>query len=133
MDPDRFGGELLKILIHKSAGYLSGPVRPEVEEYDAIPIIHHALIIHHCGHDELVVLPPIVSLSDRLFCAVRPQTLAINQAAIGLLYPLPAAVPVHGVVAAAHSGRAAGARLREFLLQIPEIAKSAAWRHIPAI
>ena len=133
MNPHRFCGKIIETGINKGSCYLACSIGPEIKEDDAVPILHQPVTIHHSRLEELIILASRVAVFHCDLCRLCPVARAIRQAPVGFLDPIPALVPVHGVVAAAYRRHLARAYLLEFRLQLPEIGQGTPGRDIPAI
>ena len=122
-----------KVRVHQGAGYLPGPVGTEVVEYDGIAALDRLGAVHHGGHHELVGDVLVVGVLHRAYRAVGPKALAVDHGGIGLLHPLPAVVPVHGVVPAHDRGHLANAYLAKLLHELLHVVLAAGGGHVPAV
>src|SRR5690606_23129191 len=88
----------------------------------------------HGGFDELIVFIPGVGLLQRADGARRPVFRhPLGEHVVHRLHPLPAVVPVHGVVAPADGGNVAAAHLGEGLLHQGNGWRGAAGRGVAAV
>ena len=128
-----FAPEPGKIGVHQRAGQLTCPVGAEVEEDHAVPASDGRVFRHHrrhgkfIGHTVFIVFP---HHRHRVGCL---YALAVHHGVIGFHYPLPAVVPVHGVVAAAYGGYLAHADLIQLRLQLINVLRPGGRGHITPI
>ncbi len=136
--------KLVKVLPVEGQGDLLGPVAPEVEEDDAVPVFdlgnRSAVSRHHkCGQIlvDAAGLGP-VGFNGLLRGGEHPA-LALNMGAPALFHHGPVGlIPVHGDLHTAAAGgdgivAAVGAQLRKNLLQYIHILKSGGGGHVPAV
>ena len=127
-------GEAGELRVHQGAGQLPGPVGPEVEEDDAVVVADGALgVADHRLHELIrdaagIGLPHGV---DGVGIAGAP--LAVDHGVVGLLHPVPALVPVHGVVAAHDGGDLAHADLGAVADGLLHKAQAGAGGHVPPV
>ena len=133
MNPHGPGGKFPEIPVYKGPGDLPGPVGTEVKEDDAVAVLNQPPAIHQGGLEKFIVLPPGVALLHRLNRRDGGMASPIGQAAVGLLHPLPASIPVHGEVAAGDCSHPAGADAGDLLFQLPDVGEGASGGNIPAI
>ncbi len=92
---------------------LARAVRPEVEEDGRVVRSEPRTPVEHDGLDELVGHAALVARTNRRDGIVRVVALAATDRGERAVRPLPALVPVHGVVAAADRRDPLGGQLVE--------------------
>ncbi len=134
--PD-IAGEAAESRIGKGAGYLAGAVGAEVEEDEAVAVLHpahrDAPVHDHAGQNELVGHPIGVALPDGGLGAREGGPLAGDHGAVCLLDAVPAVVTVHGVVTADHRGDPAAAKARDLVLEVAQIVGAALRRGVAPV
>ena len=103
------GGEILpleavEIRVHNGPGDLPGPVGTVVEENDAVVVGDGALRVADHGLHKLVGDIVGIGLGHGVHGVGILDALAVDHGVIGQLHPLPAVVPVHGVIPAHNGG-----------------------------
>ena len=130
-------GKAVEILEDEAAGDLPGPIRPEVIENDAVVGLygsHRGIPFHHHdGLDEFIRHVLVVAVLNGGHRVRSPHPFSVHQGGIGLLHPLIAVVPVHGVIPAHHRGDLAYADLRQLGLEGFHIPFAAMGGHVPPI
>src|SRR5207245_9698765 len=104
---------------------LPGAVGAEVEEDDGVAVPDCPGVADHRRRQELVGNTPGVARLDRRGGAFEARPLALYEGAKRQLRPLPAIVPVHGVVASRHAGDGAPGALLQEGLQPADVAEAA--------
>ena len=127
----------LEIVIAESPGDLSGAVRPEIEEYHGISVLHHchrlAVLHRHRGLYKLICLLPVVGLLDAADAAGGSQPLSPGHGIIGQLHPVVIIIPVHGIIAAHYRSDPAHADLLHLRRQVLGETFAAGRRRVPAV
>ena len=124
-----------EIRIHQGAGDLPCAVRPEVKEDHRVVFPDARALGAHHGLNELVGLlrlhrmPGCPPAGRAPFCPRRAPWRPV-----GLLHPIPAVVPIHGVVAAHDGCHLAHAQLRRICAcSCSTIAVSRGWGHVAPV
>ena len=124
---------VLEILVHEAAGDLSGPVGAEVVENDGVACLDLApLGADHRLH-ELVGDPCVIGLLHGLGGVLLEGALAVGDGVVGPLHPVPALIPVHGVVPAHDRGDLAHAQLLALGLKLLYVPLAGAGGHVAAV
>lgn len=126
----------LEIIVGHGPSDLPGPVCPEVEKEHTVTVLdgsHGLSVFHdHPGHHKLIGLPLGVGLLDGRGAAGGPRPLA-QKGPVGLLHPVPASIPVHGVIASGDGSNSADPDLFNLFLQVRQVFVGAGGRHVTAI
>ena len=125
--------DLPKVGVDQGAGHLSGPVGAEVHEDDAVAFFDAAALGADHRLEEFVGDPGVVRGLDGLAGVLSEGGAAARQGVISPLEALPAAVPVHGVVAAGKIGDLAHAQLPHFILELLHEAQAGGGGDVPAV
>ena len=125
--------ELIKVGVHQGAGQLPGPVGAEIVEDDPVPGVEAALPGADHRLHELVGDSLVVGGLNGLQRIIEKVPRAIDHGVIGPLEPVPAAVPVHGVVPSHHIGDLSNAQGLYFLLELADIVPPRGGGDIPSI
>ena len=109
---EKLAGEAVELRVHQGPGDLPGPVGPEVEEDHAVIVGDGALGITDHGFHEFVGDAPVIGLPYRGHRVwILHGALAVHHGVVSRLHPVPALVPVHGIVPAHDRGDLAHADL----------------------
>ena len=119
--------------VHKAAGDLPRPVGAEVDKDDGVALLHLAVLGAHHGLHELIGHPGIIGPLYRVHRVGILHALTPGHGVVGPLHPVPALVPVHGVVAAHDGGHLAHAHLFALFHQLFHIALAGSGGHVPAV
>ena len=135
-----------ELAVREGMGELAGPIRSEVEENHLIPVPDEipghrsgaGLPVpgqgaDHRGHHELIPLPPVVGIPEGGEGIRGPETLPPDQGIVAQLCPLPAVVPVHGVVPAGNVRDPAAGAPGQPALQFPKVSLCHPRAGIPAV
>ena len=122
-----------EVLVHEAPGDLPGPVGAEVEEDDGVVVPDLGVLGAHHGLHKLVRHTGVIGLLDRLSGVGLEGPFAAGDGVIGALHPVPALVPVHGVVAAHDRGDLAHAQLLDLGLELLHIELARAGGHVAAV
>ena len=103
--------------VHQRAGELPGPVGPEVHEDDRVAGADDGLPAAEHGDHKLIGDARVIRALYGLNRVGLKGSLPQHQGVIGLLHPVPALIPVHGVVPAGNHADFGAAQRLAFVLQ----------------
>ena len=136
--PDPLSLKAGKLRIAESSGDLPGAVGAEVEEDNGISLLdggcRPAVLLHHRGKHKLIGLAVVVGSlygSGGILSAV--DALSQSQGPVGFLHPIPAVIPVHGVVASGDHAYFSYAQFFHLVCQLLHIALAGFRRGVPSI
>ena len=119
--------------IHKAAGDLPGPVRAEVDEDDGVALLYLPVLGAHDGLHKLVGDAGVIGLLHAVHRVGVLDALAPGHGVIGPLHPIPALVPIHGVVTAHDGGDLSHADLPALGRQLLHVALAGGGGHVAAV
>ncbi|MNM70987.1 hypothetical protein D3C81_826320 [compost metagenome] len=130
--------EALEVQVREHLGQLNCAVRTEVQEDYGVSRFYKSYritcsIYNDSRFNELVKHGLLIGFSDRLNRIGILRTIAINDSAVRLLYPLPAFVAVHGIIAALNRSDFTYAYFFNLGDQPLQESLGAVWSHITAI
>src|SRR5690606_2196949 len=111
----------MKIFVGKGAGNLDSPVRTEIIKDNGISVLYFAdrlsrFINNDRRNDEFVVNAVFIGVFDYFESASIFWTFAVHHGIISFFHPVPALVPVHGIISAGDRSKLADTVFLPFLL-----------------
>ena len=125
--------EAVKLRVHDGTGDLPGPVGAEVEEDDAVVVGNGAVRVADHRLHKLVGDVVFIGLGHGVHRVGILDALAIDHGVVGQLHPLPAVVPVHGVIPAHDGGDFSHAQGPALFLAIGHETLAAGGGYVPPV
>ena len=123
----------LEIRIHKASGDLAGPVRAEVKEDNGVPIVHPGTLEAYHRLHKFVGNSGIVGSLHGIHRIGMERPFSSGHSIIGALNPIPALIPVHGVVSSHDRCNLTDTDLCTFGLKVFHKALARGGRDVPAV
>ena len=92
--------EALELGVNESSGYLTCSVGAEVEEYNAVVFLYHAVLVDNGGEHELIGNAVCVGVLYSLNRVGLLNALAHNKSIVCLFNSVPSVITVHSVISA---------------------------------
>ena len=126
--------ESVEIRLDESAGEFARAVGAEIHEDDAVSVLHLHRVANDRGFDEFVRFVPGISIVQAFDGGLGAEfRLALGEQVIGRLYPQPAVIAVHGVIAADNRSDLADFQGVDLVLQALQVDFRALGRRVAAI
>ena len=125
--------ECLEFRVIEDFGYFPCAVSPEVEENHRIPFFHPFIAFHHRRKDEFIRQAIPILAFQGIHGTVKTSAPANSHSKIAQFNPIPALIPVHGIVSALDGAKSPQFQSVHKLFHALDIGSSRFWWHITAI
>ncbi len=129
--------EVFELFIDERSRNFPGAIRPEIEEYERIAVLHDrkrfAFFYHQSGQHEFVGDAPLIRSVEQFLGRGSPFALAFRVQTVGFFDTVPAVVAIHRIVSAAEAGHFCVRIAGESLLHFCEVGSGCLRTHIAPV